>query len=95
MSLSAQFVTLIFVYPRIPYVIYFPYRLPPEPSTKERGSNMAMLNNESALKFAKELTTTAIENKMIAADRDAKSTAENVFEFYKTLYEKLSGKTAE
>lgn len=56
---------------------------------------MAMLNNESALKFAKELTTTAIENKMIAADRDAKSTAENVFEFYKTLYEKLSGKTAE
>lgn len=56
---------------------------------------MAMLNNEAALKFAKELTTTAIENKMIASSTDAKESAENVFEFYKTLYEKFSEKNTE
>lgn len=56
---------------------------------------MAMLSNKAALKFAKELTTTSIENNMIEADRDAKVSAENVFEFYKTLYEKFSGKTTE
>ena len=54
---------------------------------------MAMLNDESALKIAKELTTNAIENNMIAATNDATKTAENVYEFYKTLYEKFTGKT--
>lgn len=53
---------------------------------------MAMLNNEAALKVAKELTLSAMENKMITGSRDATETANNIYELYKTLYEKLSGK---
>ncbi len=56
---------------------------------------MAMLNNEAALKYAKELTVTSIEHNLIAANENAAVTANNVYEFYKTLYEKLSGKTVE
>lgn len=51
---------------------------------------MTTLNKEAALKIAKELTTVALENKMIVADSIASATAENVYEFFKTLYEKLS-----
>lgn len=56
---------------------------------------MAILNNEAALHHAKELTISAIENNLILATDDAKDTAENVYEFYKTLYEKFSGKLVE
>ena len=56
---------------------------------------MPKLNKEAALKIAKELTTVALENKMIIADNDASATAENVYEFFKTLFEKLSGDTAD
>lgn len=56
---------------------------------------MAMLSNDAALKYAKELTTTSIEHNLITATNDAATTANNVYEFYKTLYEKLSGRTAE
>lgn len=54
---------------------------------------MAILNNEASLRFAKELTTTAIEHNMIPATNNASETASNVYEFFKTLYEKFSDKT--
>lgn len=53
---------------------------------------MAILNSEAAIKYAKDLTTTAIEQHMIVASNNASETAENIYECYKTLYEKLSGK---
>lgn len=56
---------------------------------------MAMLNNEAALKIAKEFTITAMEHDLIAGNADASTAADNVFVFYKTLYEKLSGKKSE
>lgn len=56
---------------------------------------MAILNNEAAIKYAKDLTTTSIEHNLITATDDAVTTANNVYEFYKTLYEKLSGRTVE
>lgn len=52
---------------------------------------MAMLNNEAALKIAKELTLSAMENKMIAGSNNAEEAANNIYQLYKTLYEKLSG----
>ena len=52
---------------------------------------MAMLNNEAVLKSAKELTLSAMENKMIAGSNDAEEAANNIYQLYKTLYEKLSG----
>ncbi len=54
---------------------------------------MAIFNNESAIRYTKELTTTAIEHNVIPTDKDSTKTAENVYEFYKTLYEKFSGDT--
>lgn len=61
----------------------------------ERGTKkMAIVNNETAIIFAKELTTTAMEQKMISISSNPTETAEFVFEFYKTLYEKFSGKTS-
>ncbi len=54
---------------------------------------MAFVNNEAALKFSKEFTTIALENNMIPLGNTASETAENVFEFYKTLYEKFSEKS--
>jgi len=60
---------------------------------KEGEVTMIKINPEVYLKIAKELTTVALENKMIIADNDASVTAENVYEFYKTLFEKLSGET--
>ena len=56
---------------------------------------MAMLNSENALKYAKELTETSIEHNLITTTDDPTKTANDVFTFYKTLYEKLSGKTVE
>ncbi len=56
---------------------------------------MAILNNEAAIKFAKELTENSIEHGLIAAGNDPTKTANDIFTLYKTLYEKLSGKTAE
>ena len=56
---------------------------------------MPKLNKEAALKIAKELTTVALENKMIIADNDASATAENVYNFFETLFEKFSGDTAD
>ncbi len=53
---------------------------------------MAMLNNEAALKFAKEFTITAMEHNLIKVGNSASETANNVYEFYKTMYEKLSAK---
>lgn len=50
---------------------------------------MALLNNEAALKIAKELTITAMEHSMIKANVDPSITAENVFNFYKSLVEKF------
>lgn len=56
---------------------------------------MAILNTEAAVKYAKELTTTSIEHDLITASDDPVKTANDVYTFYKTLFEKLSGKTAE
>ncbi len=56
---------------------------------------MAILNPEAAIKHAKELTTTAIEHNLITATDNPVATANAVYEFYKTLFEKLSGKTVE
>ncbi len=55
---------------------------------------MALLNNEAALHRAKELTTTAMEHNMIPTGNTPSKTAENVYEFFKTLYENLSGNKA-
>ena len=56
---------------------------------------MAILNNEAAIKYAKELTTTAMENNLISASNDPTETAKDVYEFYQTLYESFSGKTVD
>lgn len=56
---------------------------------------MAILNTEAAIKHAKELTTTSIEHNLITASDDPVKTANDVYTFYKTLFEKLSGKTTE
>ena len=56
---------------------------------------MAILNTETAIKHAKELTTTAMERDLITASDDPVKTAYDVYTFYNTLFEKLSGKTAE
>lgn len=53
---------------------------------------MAILSPEAAIKYAKELTITALEHDMISASDNACETAENIYKCYKTLYEKLSGK---
>ena len=52
---------------------------------------MSMLNDEAALKFAKEFTITAMEHSIIAGNVDPSKAADNVYIFYKTLFEKLSG----
>lgn len=56
---------------------------------------MAILNPEAAIESAKQLTTTSIEHDLITASEDPVKTANDVYTFYKTLFEKLSGKTAE
>lgn len=56
---------------------------------------MAILNNESAIEYAKELTTVSIEHNLIASSTDPVKTANAVYAFYKTLYENLSGKTVD
>lgn len=53
---------------------------------------MAILNNEATIIYAKDLTAIAIEHHMITASDNATETAENIYECYKTLYEKFSGK---
>lgn len=54
---------------------------------------MAILHNESAIRYAQELTKLAIEHDAISIDKDSSKTAESVYEFFETLYEKLSGNT--
>lgn len=56
---------------------------------------MAIVNHEAAIKLAKDLTTTAIEHNLIVATNNASQTADNVYEFYKTLYTHLSGRKIE
>lgn len=56
---------------------------------------MAVLNSDTAIKYAKDLTETSIEHELIVATNDPVQTAKNVYAFYKTLYENLSGKTVE
>lgn len=56
---------------------------------------MAILNNEAAIKYAKDLTETSIEHNLITATNDPVQTANNVYAFYKTLCENLSGKTVD
>ncbi len=56
---------------------------------------MAILNNEAALKYAKELTIVAMQNSMIATNNNPSKAAENIYECFKTLYEKFSSKTVE
>lgn len=50
---------------------------------------MALVNQETALKMAKDLTIVAIEHSMIKADTDPVVTAENIATFYKTLVNKF------
>lgn len=56
---------------------------------------MAILNNEAAAEYAKELTITAMEHNMIAASTDPAKTGENIFKCFKTLYEKFADAKAE
>lgn len=56
---------------------------------------MAILNSEAAIRHAKELTITSIEHDLITASEDPVKTANDVYTFYKTLFDKLSGETAE
>ena len=54
--------------------------------------NMQNLTEPQAKSVAAEWTRLAIENNLITKQTSAKRTAEDVFEFYKTLYEKLASK---
>lgn len=54
---------------------------------------MAILNNEAAIKYAKELTETAMNNNMIESSSDADITAQFVFEFFETLYNSFTAKS--
>ena len=72
-------------------MIYFLYRLLPEPSTKERMIFMN-LNPNAAIDYAKQFTITAMEHSMITHSTDPKKTAENVAEFFETMFSALSGK---
>ncbi|WP_312047495.1 hypothetical protein [Anaerotignum sp.] len=47
---------------------------------------MALLNNEAALKFAKELTIVAMENSLIKKDDSPEQSAKNVFDFFNKLH---------
>lgn len=53
---------------------------------------MQNLTEPQAKSVASEWTRLAIENNLITKQTSAKRTAEDVFEFYKTLYEKLASK---
>lgn len=50
---------------------------------------MARLNENAALKFAQDLTKTALEHSMIKASHSSEATAEEVASFYKTLVKSL------
>lgn len=51
-----------------------------------------MLNSEASLKYAKEVTITAIENSIIQVGSSPAETAKNVAEFYRTLVLELRKK---
>ena len=52
---------------------------------------MAILNLSGFIATAHDLTLCALEHGLIPAGSDSKTAAENVFKFYETLYNKLSG----
>lgn len=49
------------------------------------------LNSNTAILYAKELTTTAIENGLICIAENPTKTAADVYDFYVTLVNKLAG----
>jgi hypothetical protein len=51
---------------------------------------MLLLNEGSALTFAKEFTITALEHGMIKASDDPEQTAKDIATFYKTLAQSLN-----
>lgn len=53
------------------------------------------LNPTYAVDYAKALTTTAMEHSMIAASRDPKETAQNVVDFFNTIYDALTENESE
>jgi len=54
---------------------------------------MVVLNESYACEVAKELTITALENNMITPSDSAKTTAEEIALFYRTLVDCLSTET--
>lgn len=50
------------------------------------------LNPNAAIDYAKQFTITAMEHSMITHSTDPKKTAENVAEFFETMFSALSGK---
>lgn len=50
-----------------------------------------ILNNSSAIIYAKELTTTAMEHSMIKSSTDPKETAKNVTDFFNYVADTLAG----
>lgn len=53
------------------------------------------LNPTYAVDYAKTLTTTAMEHSMIAASTDPKETAQNVVDFFNTIYDALTENESE
>lgn len=56
---------------------------------------MAILSNETAVEYAKELTIIAMEQKMIVPSSDVTLTAEEIFKCFKTLYENFTDSKSE
>jgi hypothetical protein len=51
---------------------------------------MALLNNEAALKIAKDLTVIAMENSLIKSGDSPDKAAQNVYDFYYKLYSEFT-----
>ena len=60
-----------------------------------KGETHMNLNPTYAVDYAKALTTTAMEHSMIAASRDPKETAQNVVDFFNTIYDALTENESE
>lgn len=51
---------------------------------------MIQLSDEFAINFVKELTITAMSNKLISKEGTPSDTASAVYDFYKTLYDSFT-----